>query len=149
MYHFILKQILCKNFKSLSQGDYESVLARFAPDVHFVFLGKHALGANYRDRAPVRAWFQRFYRLLPGIQFQPHTMLVNGWPWNTVVATHFSVETTLSDGRLYHNVGMQFLRLRWGRVVEDYVYEDSEKLATELQRMAQQGVSEAAAPTPL
>jgi hypothetical protein len=30
---------------------------------------------------------------------------------------------------------MQFLRLRWGRAVEDYLYEDTQKLAAELEHL--------------
>lgn len=34
---------------------------------------------------------------------------------------------------------MQFLRLRWGRAFEDYLYEDTQKLAAELERMGATG----------
>ena len=49
----------------------------------------------------------------------PVDVLVNGWPWRTVVASHLVITTTLPDGSPYRNEGMQLLRLRWGRVVED------------------------------
>ena len=64
-------------------------------------------------------------------------MVVNGWPWNTVVATHLTISATLPDGRAYRNEGMQLLRLRWGRVVEDLIFEDTLKLDAELKRMQQ------------
>jgi hypothetical protein len=51
------------------------------------------------------------------------------------VATRFAVSATLPDGRPYTNEGMQYLRLRWGRAVEDYLYEDTKLLAAELERM--------------
>jgi hypothetical protein len=51
------------------------------------------------------------------------------------VATRFRVSATLPDGRPYTNEGMQFLRLRWGKAIEDYLYEDTNKLAAELERM--------------
>jgi hypothetical protein len=38
---------------------------------------------------------------------------------------------------------MQFLRLRWGRVVEDRLYEDTQKLAAVLERAPQPGTAEA------
>jgi hypothetical protein len=34
---------------------------------------------------------------------------------------------------------MQFLRLRWGRAHEDFLYEDTAKLADELERMGATG----------
>ena len=76
-------------------------------------------------------------RLFPGIRIEPQTVVVNGWPWNTVVATHLAISATLADGRAYRNEGMQLLRLRWGRVVEDLIYEDTLKLDAELKRMQQ------------
>ena len=39
-----------------------------------------------------------------------------------------------SDGSVYQNDVMQFLRLRWGKVVEDHLYEDTYKLVNELQQ---------------
>jgi ketosteroid isomerase-like protein len=145
MYGFIVRQVIRRGFRDLSQGNYEAVLKLFSPTVHFVFPGTHALGADFHDVQMVRQWFQRFMHLFPGLQLEPQIILVNGWPWNTVVANFFTLRTTLKDGRSYHNAGVQFVRLRWGRVVEDYLYEDTQKLADELQHQAQQGIQEAIA----
>jgi hypothetical protein len=38
------------------------------------------------------------------------------------------------DGSVYQNEAMQFLRLRWGKVVEDRLHEDTYKLVIELQK---------------
>ena len=65
-------------------------------------------------------------------------MVVNGWPWNTVIATHLAISATRPGGREYRNEGMQLLRLKWGRVVEDLIYEDTLKLDDELQRIARE-----------
>ena len=54
-------------------------------------------------------------------RLEPQAVLVKGWPPNTVVATRFVGQATTRDGEPYGNEGMQFLRLRWGRVVEDYI----------------------------
>jgi ketosteroid isomerase-like protein len=143
MYQLIVKRLVHQSFQSLSQGDYEKVLKQFAPTIHFIFAGEHILGGERHGVQAMRQWFQRFFQLLPGLQFQVHTVLVNGWPWNTIVATHFSVQTSLQDGRPYHNTGVQLLRLRWGKAVEDFIYEDTQKLASLLQQLDQQGVSEA------
>ena len=143
MYHWIVKQKVRRGFRRLSAGDCEAVLRQFAGDAVFSFSGRHSLSAEHRDAAMVRLWFGRLYRLFPGIRFEVLDVLSTGWPWNTVAATHFRVHVKLRDGQVYHNQGMQYLRLRWGRVVEDRIYEDTQKLAAELQHMAQQGVGEA------
>ena len=145
MYKFIVKQLVRRGFQQMSQGNFEEVLKLFQPTIHFVFPGTHALAADLHDVQLVRQWFQRFSRIFPGLQFELQTILVNGWPWNTVVATRFIVRATLKDGRPYRNAGGQFIRIRWGRIVEDYLYEDTQTLANELQREAQQGVEEAKA----
>jgi ketosteroid isomerase-like protein len=82
----------------------------------------------------VRAWFQRLFSYFPGIQYTVHQVIVQGWPWNTLVATRLSVADPRADGSVYQNDVMQFSRLRWGKVVEDHLYEDTYKLAVELQQ---------------
>jgi hypothetical protein len=75
----------------------------------------------------------RLYSYFPGIQFTIYKVIVQGWPWNTLVATRLSIAAPRSDGSAYLNEAMQFLRLRWGKVVEDRLYEDTYKLVNELQ----------------
>jgi ketosteroid isomerase-like protein len=140
MYRFIVKRLLHRSYARISRGEYEAVLEQFAPSVRFAFAGTSVLGGERRGIDEVRQWFELVFELFPGLWLEPQAVVVNGWPWNTVVATRFTVQATLGDGRPYSNEGMQFLRLRWGRVVEDRLYEDTQKLETELQRMAQEGV---------
>ena len=45
-------------------------------------------------------------------------------------------------GREYRNEGMQLLRLRWGRVVEDLIFEDTLELDAELRRSEHSGERE-------
>lgn len=142
MYKLIVKQIVRRTFRRLSEGEYEAVVKQFGPQSRFVFSGEHALGGERRGPAAVRRWFQEMQLLFPGIKIEPQTIVVNGWPWKTTVATHLAISATLPDGRPYRNEGMQLLRLRWGRVVEDLVYEDTLKLAAELRRMTHGGGGE-------
>jgi ketosteroid isomerase-like protein len=137
VYRYIVKLRLSRAFARLSEGDAEAVVRQFGPSSRFRFAGTHALGGERRGQDAVRAWFEQVFRLFPGLRLEPQTVIVNGWPWNTVVGTHFMVAATLVDGRPYRNEGMQFLRLRWGRVVEDLLFEDTEKLVTELGRMGE------------
>jgi ketosteroid isomerase-like protein len=137
MYKFIVKQIVRRTLARLSAGDYEAVLKQFGPRSRFLFAGDHALGGERRGQDEVRAWFQEMLRLFPGIRIEPRDVVVNGWPWRTTVANHLAIRATLADGREYRNEGMQLLRLRWGRVVEDLIYEDTLKLDAELKRMRQ------------
>ena len=143
MYHMLVKRQIRRGFRFLSAGDYEAVLRQFASNVRFSFAGNHALSGDRNSVEAVRQWFQHLYRFFPGLRFEIHDVIVQGWPWDTVVATRFSIQAALRDGRQYRNAGMQYARLRWGRVVEDHIYEDTQTLALELQHMAQQGIGEA------
>jgi ketosteroid isomerase-like protein len=133
MYAAIVRNIVRKGFRALSKGDYESVLRQFDDRVQFAFSGDSVLGGERVGIAEARAWFQLLYSLFPGIQFTTHQIVVQGWPWQTLVATRFSLTVRGLDDQVYENEGMQFLRLSWGRVLEDRLYEDTEKLAHELQ----------------
>ena len=136
MYKFIVRQIVRRTFARLSEGDYEAVVKQFGSRSRFLFSGDHVLGGERRGQAAVREWFQQMLGRFPGIRIEPQTVVVNGWPWNTVVATHLMISATLPGGRPYRNEGMQLLRLRFGRVVEDLVFEDTLKLDAELRRMS-------------
>jgi ketosteroid isomerase-like protein len=137
MYKLIVKRIVRRAFARLSEGDYEPVVRQFGPQSRFLFAGDHALGGERRGQDAVRDWFRQMLGLFPGIRIEPQDVVVNGWPWNTVVATHLSISATLPDGRPYRNEGMQLLRLRFGRVVEDLIFEDTLKLDAELKRRGQ------------
>jgi len=145
MYKLIVKRIVHRTFARLSQGDYEAVVKQFGPDSRFLFSGEHELGGERVGQDAVREWFRQMLELFPGIRIEPREVVVNGWPWNTVVATHLEISATLADGRPYRNEGMQLLRLRWGRVVEDLIFEDTLMLDAELRRMQPAELREVAA----
>ena len=145
MYYRIVRQTLEQGFARFNQGDPDGILSKFAPTAHFRFFGTHAMGANLSNPQAIRQWFERILRLFPGIQITPTDLKISGMPWDTLVVAQLAIRATLSDGRPYENVAMQMLRLRWGKVIEDFVYEDTYILVNELENMAQHGVSEAAA----
>jgi len=136
MYKLIVRRNVRKAFAGLSRGDYEPVVRQFGPGSRFVFAGDHALGGERMGQDEVREWFRDMLGRFPGIRIEPVDVLVNGWPWRTVVASHLVITTTLPDGSPYRNEGMQLLRLRWGRVVEDLIFEDTLALDAVLRRFA-------------
>jgi len=146
MYKLIVKRIVRRTFMRLSEGDYETVVAKFGPETRFMFSGDHELGGERHGQEAARAWFRHMLERFPGITIEPRDIVVNGWPWKTVVATHLFISATLPDGRPYRNEGMQLLRLRWGRVVEDLIFEDTLKLDAELRRMQPAEQRQVAAP---
>jgi ketosteroid isomerase-like protein len=135
MYRLIVRRMVRRNFARLSRGDYEPIVGRFADDARLEFAGDHALGGERRGREEVAEWFRATWELFPGLQLLARDVVVSGWPWNTRVATRFDVRATLPDGTDYRNAGMQYLRVRWGRVVEDLLFEDTQRLAAALERI--------------
>ncbi len=146
MYHYIVKQLVRKSFSRLSQGDYHAATGLMADDCHYRFVGQHALGGKRSNHALIALWFERFLRILPNFQFQPVDVLVNGWPWHTKVAVKLHVSWQRPDGKLYKNIALQMMTLKWGKAVDIITIDDTERFGALLSDVAQQfGVAEAAA----
>jgi len=146
MYHTIVKSIVRSGYRQISSGDFDSLLTRFAPDIHFTFSGQHAMAGDFHSRETVRQWFARVNRFFPHLQIEAERIVVSGMPWNTWVAAQFTVRETLPDGSTYQNHGTQFMRIVWGKVVEDHLIEDTQTLVETLRCLADQGLKEAAEP---
>jgi ketosteroid isomerase-like protein len=146
MYHYIVGRIIRGAFRGLSRGDYKAATGLMAEHCHYHFVGRHALGGHRHSRALIETWFQRFFRLLPGFQFTPVTVMVTGWPWKTHVAVRLEVAFTLPDGSAYRNVALQMTTLKWFRAVDVLTVDDSQRLAEVLQELAGRfGIAEAVA----
>ncbi|WP_051964350.1 nuclear transport factor 2 family protein [Deinococcus misasensis] len=138
MYHAIVRSIVRSAFQTLSLGknaDLNKVMALFAPDAHFSFAGEHALGGDFKGPSSIRAWFERFQQVFPEVHFEVQRVVVSGWPWNTLVNTFFTVQAPLPDGTLYQNQGLQVLRIGWGKIKEDHIFEDVARLKEALERL--------------
>jgi ketosteroid isomerase-like protein len=146
MYHYIVKQLVRKSFGRLSQGDYHAATGLMAENCHYYFVGKHALGGRRSNRVLISQWFERFLRILPGFQFTPTDVLVNGWPWNTKVAVKLHVSWKRPDGKVYKNVALQMMTLKWGKAVDIITIDDTHGFGALLDDVAQQfGEAEASA----
>jgi ketosteroid isomerase-like protein len=136
MYAFVVERIVRGGFASLNRGDAAPVLARFDERAWLRFPGRHALAADVRGKAAIADWFARLLRTFPGIRFELHDVHVRGLPWNTRVLTRFSDTVPMPDGGQITNHGVQYLKLRWGKVVEDLLYLDTQILAEACERSA-------------
>jgi ketosteroid isomerase-like protein len=128
----------------LGRGDYEYVLDQLAPVFTHSFAGEHALGGERASRDAQRAWFERLFRLLPGVSFTVDDILVRGWPWGTRAVALIRVRAAVAD-HSYENEVAQTIELRWGRITRIHNLEDTQKLAAALERLAKTGVDEAGA----
>jgi ketosteroid isomerase-like protein len=117
-----------RRFAEMSRGEFVAVLRLFAEDAHFHYNGRHALAADLHHKAEIAAWFDRAWNLFD-IVFDVHDVVVAGPLWNIRVATCFTAQVRTRDGRSFVNRGMQYARIRRGKVTEDRVYPDTQLVA--------------------
>jgi ketosteroid isomerase-like protein len=79
---------------------------------------------------------------LPNFAFEVRDVLVKGWPRDMTVATGFRFLATLRDERLYENVVVRMIEIRWERVTRGHTIEDSLSCSRILPILAAQGCTE-------
>jgi ketosteroid isomerase-like protein len=144
MYRATVARRVRTAWEHLARGDYAYVLDQLAPTFTHSFAGDHALGGERSSHAAQRAWFERLFRLLPGVELRVEDVLVGGWPWRTRAVALIRVRAIVA-GRLYENDVAQTIELRWGRITRIHNLEDTQKLAAALERLVAAGVDEARA----
>lgn len=105
-----------------------------APDLSFDFKGDTAISGRLTGPAAFEKWFERLFELFPGLRLHLTDVVVRGWPWRTTVVVRLTVSATLADGTEYRNEAVQWVLLRWGRMVVDEVFEDTLALNRALDR---------------
>jgi ketosteroid isomerase-like protein len=128
VYALIVERIVRRAFAALSRGDWRRVTENFADDAHFRFPGRHRFAGDYHSKPEIVEWFRNTFETLD-IELEVHDVTVRGMPWKTRVCTRFTAHVTAPDGTVFHNDGMQYLNIRWGRVVRDFLYEDTQMVA--------------------
>ena len=101
--------------------------------------------ARLAGHADLRRWFERFRRLLPDPSFEVQRLVIGGPVWNQRIAAHVIIRSRVA-GEPYENQFAQFLTLRWGKVVEDLILEDTAIWEAASRRLAAAGNTEAAGP---
>ena len=146
MYAHIVESRLRRVFAALNRGDTALMLASLAPRFTYRFEGDSAIGGLRSGAASMAAWWQRLYRLFPGLQFEVESVDVIGPPWNTRIHVLLAIRVPHAPAGPYRNVVMQRMRMRWGRIGHIHTLEDTQRCARYLAWRAAQGVAEAEAP---
>ncbi|PSL52170.1 ketosteroid isomerase-like protein [Saccharothrix carnea] len=136
MYHAIVRAKVRRLWERVGAGDHLAAVELAAADVRFKFVGEPPLGAEFTGRDRFEQWFRLMRESLPGLRITLTDVVVRGWPWRTTVVTRLTMAATLADGSEYRNEGVQWVTLRWGRMVDDYILEDTARLAEALGRQA-------------
>ena len=128
LYAQAFERMLRRNVRRLMAGDVDALASFYADDAKLVFPGDNSWGPVYRGKDEIRGFLERFLRV--GIRGEVHEVMVKGPPWATTLLVHFSDSARGPDGALvYENDAVILLKVRWGKIVYEQVYEDTEKVA--------------------
>ena len=102
----------------------------YAPDAEMTFPGVHSWGRTYRGRDEMKNAFLRRF-LAAGLRGEVGHVYVDGPPWATRIALQFDdwADDPRTGARVYENRAVIVLETRWGRVVRERLYEDTQKVA--------------------
>ena len=128
MISWLVKQLISRVMARTRAGDIRPTLMLDAPDVRFVFPGSNSWSGTFNGKNEHRQWLERLVRV--GVKTEPDQVLAGGWPWNMTVCIRGRSWWDSPQGeRVYSNRFVIWARLRWGRLQDYEVYEDTEKAA--------------------
>jgi ketosteroid isomerase-like protein len=123
IYRLLVRRRALAGWRQLSAHDLASL--PLDEQVRFSFPGNHALAAEATSAREVRAWLEDLFARFPDLRFEVEELVVEGPPWSTRVATRY---VAVRGGRTIYR-GASFVRLAWGRLVEERVYPDTQAIA--------------------
>jgi ketosteroid isomerase-like protein len=128
MRRWLVRMLVQRGYRAMAQGDPATVTAMFRPDARLHFAGSHSWAIDTDEPQAVTAWFERFAALRPELSVVD--VVVNGPPWRMSVCVVFDDALRDPSGQVvYANHGVQYMRLRWGKVVLDEVNLDTQRVA--------------------
>jgi ketosteroid isomerase-like protein len=123
VYAWLVGRMLRTGYAQAVAGQPRMLMALAADDVEFVFPGRNSFAGRLRGKAELVTWLARFASLRP--DFRVHDVIVSGAPWNMRVAVRFS--DAIGDD--YRNEGVEYLRLRRGKLRSIEVFADTERIS--------------------
>jgi ketosteroid isomerase-like protein len=126
MLSWLGKQLVNYNMRRLNAGDPEPTLRLDADDVVLVFPGDSSWSGEFRGKAEIRRWLERFAEV--GLQIVADEVVLKGFPWSQTICVRGHDHLRSASGELvYENRYVIWGHLRWGKLAEYEVYEDTQK----------------------
>ncbi|MBS1862920.1 MAG: nuclear transport factor 2 family protein [Actinobacteria bacterium] len=126
MLSWLAGKMIARSMKAIREGDMAPTAALYADDVKFRFPGKNSFAPGAEGKAALEEWLGRFIRL--GLQIYPDEVALTGWPWRQTISVRGHVHLDdPQDGRVYENRYVIWGHMRWGKMREYEVYEDTER----------------------
>src|SRR6478752_1730253 len=115
MYARLVERHTRRVYAQFNARNAEPAIARFAEDAHLIFRGRSALAADLHGKSEVAALLRELMTL--GLRWEIHDVVVQGPPWNTRLATRYTVRADQPSGHAPLSYqAFQYARLVWGRV---------------------------------
>jgi ketosteroid isomerase-like protein len=123
VYRWTVGRFIRLVYRRAFAGQDDLMMKATAPDVTFRFPGSSSFATSLVGRESLREWLNRFTTFNP--RFDVRDVVVSGPPWNMTVAVRFQ-DAIGSD---YQNEGVEWLRIRWGKVRSLEVFLDTERVS--------------------
>ena len=128
MLSWLGKRLVDYQLARLSAGDLRLTLWMDARDVQMTFPGDSSWAVELHGKAEHERWLRRFIRA--GIQISADEVIVKGFPWRMTLCVR-GRDQLRSDGEVvYENRYVIWGHMRWGKMREYEVYEDTEETAS-------------------
>jgi ketosteroid isomerase-like protein len=126
MQSWLAKKLISYVMAHARDGDIRPTLMMDADDVRFTFPGDNSWAGTYHGKDELRAWLQRLVRV--GIKTYPDEVILKGFPWRQTVCIRGHDHAHAPSGeQIYENRFVIWGHLRWGKLKDYEVYEDTEK----------------------
>ena len=108
------------------RGNIRPTLLLDHPDVTLTFPGDNSWSGTFRGRAAVQVWLRRLAAV--GLQTFPEEVVASGFPWRTTVCVRGVDHLRAPSGEVvYENRFVIWGHMKWGRLIDYEVYEDTIK----------------------
>jgi ketosteroid isomerase-like protein len=126
MLAWLSKKLLSNVMARNRSGDISLTLKLDRDDVTFVFPGSNSWSGTFRGKHEHRRWLERLVRV--GVKTDVDEVALSGFPWKQTVAVRGRSWWDNAQGeRIYDNRYVIWAHLRWGKMHDYEVYEDTER----------------------
>jgi ketosteroid isomerase-like protein len=126
MLSWLTKQLISWVMARTRGGDIGPTLMLDHDKVRFVFPGSNSWSGTFVGKPEHRRWLERLVRV--GVKTEPDEVAVSGFPWKMTVAIRGrSWWDSRAGERIYDNHFVIWGHLKWGKLHDYEVYEDTEK----------------------
>jgi ketosteroid isomerase-like protein len=126
MLSWLAKRMITRSMAKASDGDLAPTLRLDAEDIRFRFPGDSSWGGEFKGKAELEPWLQRFADA--GLQISADEVVLAGFPWQQTICIRGRDHLDSPEGaRVYENRYVIWGRISWGKLREYEVYEDTQR----------------------